>query len=788
MERRDNKFSAWFVDRPRLTGFLFFLVLIGLNFFIINQRYQLFKENKNKEISNILNASAQNIEQSLKNSYTVALTLALTLDNNGVPKNFDKVADQLIRSNPGIQAVQLVPNGVVKYMYPVKGNEAAINLNLYKSHPQTVFEVQKAINGRKMYFQGPVKLTQGGVGLIGRLPLYIDNKFWGFSAVVIKLETFFKNAGIDNTKHTDYQFQFSKINEFTQKEEFFLPLNPNFENHLSKSVLFPEGDWRLYVINVNRYDTWYELISAILLGLGLSVLSTYLLVRLIKKQSQLQGLVQHQATKLIDTENKFEKIFDHAAIGIARINSKTGYILEVNDYLCNFLGYTQEELMQTKIKSVIYPDDLEEDRLLFKRLLAGEIRQFNKELRYVKKDGSVIWSNVTITPLWKDGEAPTNHIVIIEDVTQRKLKEQILRASQQRLESLINTIDGIVWEGEFDSYECTYISKKVEDILGYTVEEWMGTPGSWNKYLYEKDRPRLQKYLELKLITGAQHDEEYRMVAKDGSIVWIRDIVTLIETAGEGPKLRGIMIDITSKKHAEMALNKSFHLVTEQNKRLLNFSYIVSHNLRSHASNIQSITTLIESAKDEGERIEMIQLLKKVANNLNETLFNLNNIVSIQTSVDIEVEPLSLREYINRSVAIQKTQILAKQAVILNRVDEEFIVNYNRAYLESILLNLISNALKYSSPDRKPVISLDCVEEKGEMVLKISDNGIGIDLTKHGEKIFGIYQTFNGNSDAHGFGLFISKNQVEAMGGKIEVESELNQGTTFKIFFKKKPR
>ena len=114
----------------------------------------------------------------------------------------------------------------------------------------------------------------------------------------------------------NYNLLIAKINEFTQKEEFFLPTNPDFEHYQSKSVLFPDGDWRLYVINVNHYDIWYELVSAILSGLGLSVLSTYLLVRLIKKQLQLQGEVLDQAIKLIDTENKFEKIFDATGLPI----------------------------------------------------------------------------------------------------------------------------------------------------------------------------------------------------------------------------------------------------------------------------------------------------------------------------------------------------------------------------------------------------------------------------------------------------------------------------------------
>jgi PAS domain S-box-containing protein len=784
MEKKSNRLSVWFLSRPKTTGFIFFLFLLSLISLIVSQRYQIFQENKQQEISNILGSVESNLEQSLKNGYNIALTLALTLDNDGKPNNFEQVASQLIKSNPDLQAVQLVPDGVIKYVYPLKGNEAVLNLNLYKSPPQTIYEAKKAILTKRMYYQGPVKLTQGGIGVIGRLPLFINNKFWGFSAIVVKLDTLLKQAGLDNHKYENYRFQLSKVNPITKKEEFFLPTEYDLEHQQSKAIVFPEGDWKIYVINVDPYGTIWQIISAILFGVSLTGLSSYLLTRLLRKQAQLQTVVQTQASQLIDTESKFKNIFDYAAIGIARVNSTTGQILEVNQYLCDFLGYQENELLSKKIKSLIYLDDLSEERISFKKLLRGELRQFNKESRYLGKDGGVIWGSVTITPLWGEGEVPTNHIVIIEDITKRKEEEQILIDSQRRIESLINTIDGIVWEGNFSTHQCTFVSAKVKDILGYSVKQWMSSPDFWLDHLHPDDKEVMLNYLENLLPNDSQHDAEYRMFARDGAVVWIRDIVTVIKEEGQPLKLRGIMIDITNKKEAEEALNKSFNLVTEQNKRLLNFSYIVSHNLRSHAGNIQGISALIESAQTEDDRNEMIQLLKKVAGNLNETLFNLNNIVNIQTSIDIEIEPLYLSEYVQRTLAVQNTQILAKKATILNKVDEDVVVNYNRAYLESILLNMLSNALRYSHPDRKPVISIACFKEDGQDVLRVSDNGIGIDLEKHGDKLFGIYQTFNGNADARGFGLFISKNQVEAMGGKIEVESALNKGTTFKIYFK----
>lgn len=783
--KKINKTANWFLTKPKITGLLFFLFLLTFTGLIVLQRYELFRENKNREITRILNEVQWNIEQSLKNYYTVSLTLALTIGDKGQPKNFDSVAEKLIRSNPQLQAVQLVPNGVIKYIYPLKGNEPALNLNIFNSTlPSTVYEAKKAMVTKKMYYQGPVKLTQGGVGLIGRLPIFINDQFWGFSAVVIKLDTFFKSSGIDNSKYKDYRFQFSKVNSTTKKEEFFLDVKDNASLVQSKSITFPDGDWKLYVTYINKYDIWVQLIWTIVFGLSLALLSSYLLIRLIVKQSDLQRMFRNQGKVLIHTESKFKGIFDNAAIGIARVNSQSGVLLEVNKYMSDFLGFTPQELIDKKIKSLIHPDDVEEESRLFKAFIQGEIRQINDEKRYVSKNGEVKWGSVIITPLWKTGEEPTNHIIILEDSSARKAAAQVLVESQHRIQSLINTIDGIVWESDFATNQSIFISKKVEDILGYTVKQWMSSPKFWLDHVHPEDKERIVEYMSKSILKKKQLDAEYRLFAKDGSIVWIRDIVTVVEEHGQPVKLRGIMIDITMQKQAEVALKDSFKLVTEQNKRLLNFSYIVSHNLRSHASNIQGITELIENANSDTERDEMIQLLKTVADNLNETLLNLNNVVNIQSSMDVTIEPLSLSDYVHRTLGTLNAQIIDKKVQFINKVDPNILINYNRAYLESILLNLFSNAIRYAHPDRDPVISLTCFEENGQQMLRVADNGIGIDMKKYKDKMFGMYQTFNGNADARGYGLFITKNQIEAMGGRIEVESELHQGTTFKVYFK----
>jgi PAS domain S-box-containing protein len=241
--------------------------------------------------------------------------------------------------------------------------------------------------------------------------------------------------------------------------------------------------------------------------------------------------------------------------------------------------------------------------------------------------------------------------------------------------------------------------------------------------------------------------------------------------------------DITPLKLLEKKLIKSNQTIKEQNQRLLNFSNVISHNLKSYAVSLSSLLSLLKENDDEEEKERLYFFLNRLSDRFSGTVNHLNEIVTAQNQASINFEIINLQEYVEKTVQILQVQIDESHAVILNKIDPKVKLFANPAYMESILLNFLTNAIKYCHPERNPLIELNSSEENDTIIVTIKDNGQGIDLEKHGEELFGMYKTFHGNTDAQGIGLFITKYQIDTMGGQIEVESQENMGTTFKISF-----
>ena len=281
---------------------------------------------------------------------------------------------------------------------------------------------------------------------------------------------------------------------------------------------------------------------------------------------------------------------------------------------------------------------------------------------------------------------------------------------------------------------------------------------------------------------GTSHWVILRKPHRKGMVSTQWEFKLILDAAGNPLEVLCIGHDITSLILRQQELQALVDVTAEQNKKLVNFTYIISHNIRSHVANIIGIMDLNELSDDE-DKINNWEMIKKSIHSLDATIFNLNDIINIQTNTNLPVKKIVVKEEVMRIIDSIKVLFTNANTQINYYFDDKAYLETNAAYLESIILNLLTNALKYKSPDRQLEIDLSFYRSGKYKVLIFKDNGMGIDLDTQGDKIFGMYKTFHGNADAKGMGLFIVKSQIEALGGKIEVESRLNESTTFKVYF-----
>lgn len=328
------------------------------------------------------------------------------------------------------------------------------------------------------------------------------------------------------------------------------------------------------------------------------------------------------------------------------------------------------------------------------------------------------------------------------------------------------------------------INNSLFNILGYHPSELLRL--TFQDITHPED---LNKDLSLlnEVINGSRdsYQMEKRFFHKKGHIVWVILAVSIVKNSnGEPLHFISQLTDISKVKAAEYEIKTVLDLTSDQNRRLLNFAHIVSHNLRSHSGNLTMLLNFIETDEDPQSRDELFRMFRHAASNLQETIGHLNEVVAVNTTLSENLTGINLNKAINGAIGNIEALLKAADAVCINEVTDDLMIDAVPAYLDSILLNFLTNAIKYRSPERKPVIQLSAKTEDNLVVLSIEDNGMGIDLQANRDKIFGMYKTFHSNKDARGIGLFITKNQIEAMGGRVSLESEVNKGTIFKINFK----
>ncbi|WP_413997694.1 PAS domain-containing protein [Flavobacterium sp. W1B] len=373
----------------------------------------------------------------------------------------------------------------------------------------------------------------------------------------------------------------------------------------------------------------------------------------------------------------------------------------------------------------------------------------------------------------------------IQDVTKQKEEELRLKLLET---VIIETKDAIIiTEANFNNRslpKIVYVNPAFSVMTGYTFDEVIGKSPDILKTA-NTDRNDIRK-----IINTINNREESLIEAicrkKNKEEFWLHfSMIPIYNSENELSHWISIQRDITEEKKQEKEKEQLIKELTRNNKDLKQFSYITSHNLRAPISNLTGLLNLIEDIPIEDTELkEILEGFNKSTFLLNETINDLTKVMIIKDNSSNQKETVLLKEVFENVFNQLTFQINLHKPILKLNIGEISILNANKSYIESILLNLLTNSIKYRSTDKTLKITISAIQTMNSVILSFKDNGIGIDLKRNKDKIFGLYQRFHDYPDSKGLGLYLVKSQVEAMEGAIDIKSEVNKGTTFTLTFK----
>ncbi len=257
---------------------------------------------------------------------------------------------------------------------------------------------------------------------------------------------------------------------------------------------------------------------------------------------------------LTESEKRFLAIFDQASVGIAQIETKTGEFVRINKRYCDIIGYTQEEMISSTFMKITHTDDLQADLNNMQKLKEGKIREFSMEKRYYHKDGSIVWVNLTVSPMWNVGEQPDYHIAVVEDITERRHAEEDLLKSKETLDYAQKITHIGSWESDIVKNK-TIWSDEVYRQFGLISQEFGGTNEFFLDFVHPDDKKLVRKAIKEALYKRRPYSVDFRIVLKDGTErILHSDAEVVFDTNGKPQKMIGTSLDITESKQVDKAI------------------------------------------------------------------------------------------------------------------------------------------------------------------------------------------------------------------------------------------
>nr|WP_262918353.1 PAS domain-containing sensor histidine kinase [Mucilaginibacter straminoryzae] len=348
-----------------------------------------------------------------------------------------------------------------------------------------------------------------------------------------------------------------------------------------------------------------------------------------------------------------------------------------------------------------------------------------------------------------------------------------------KLEKFFELSPALICIAGYDGY-FKRINPSVSRTLGYSTEELFSRP--INDFVHPDDRDLTTSKRESLYNNAPLLNFENRYLTKNNETVWLSWTSMPIES---DKVVFAVAKDITFQKKIEEQRNEQIATLTHVNNELKQLTYTTSHDLRAPVNNLLSVFSYLDTSKIEDEQtLEIIQMLRDATANLKSTLDNYLDTFTLKKEFGIKVESLNLYDAVERVLISLQSLIDTMRVKIQLDFSAFQNIDFNRTYLESILLNLITNSIKYAKPNAAPVIKISTRLNGERKQLIFRDEGIGFDMDNVKDKVFGLNQRFSEHSDSKGIGLYLIYNHVTALGGQISLDSKINEGACFAITFK----
>ena|GEM_PF-3528242 len=553
--------------RPSLLGILAAGLVLLLTQYLAYQQYSIAREREKRRLNRELTIAEGRFRGMLANGITAASTLAVLYKQNGLSGNFDSIAHDILLLNPYAEALQITEDGIIKKVYP-PSLRPTLGIDTHLDSMR-VKEEARASEKKDIYFAGPRKLRIGGEGILGKVPVVIDGKPKAVSVVLITLPTIKKALEKGDSGKSLFAYELRKKYPPQDREQCFLTSEQSSGNGDNVSVDIPEGDWELVVSHSRNYVAGdFPLLLAIM-GAVLSLLTGYVVHRRAREPIRLKKIIDEKSLELMQSENRFRSAFQFAASGMT-ITSLTGHFQMANEEFCKMMGYTADELAQLTFRQLTHPDDVGNDIVSFNKLLSGELTHYRVEKRYIHKNGSTVWTNLSVSAVRDANSAPLYFIAHMVDITEKKVIYSELARSEANMRSMFNSTH-VSYLFLSKDFTIVAFNQRMSDVyLEVAGVELKAGENLTSLLMPEKKEAALGVY-ESVIGTGKPIEYETAYETSAGKKYFLANV----DTVRDGDKVTGICIssiEITSRKKAEfevLRLNRLYKYISHVNTSML---------------------------------------------------------------------------------------------------------------------------------------------------------------------------------------------------------------------------